>query len=61
MADSSTERLSTSEASRVAGMSPDRLRRRFGAGEVEAELVAGRWVTTRQAVERYLAERGGER
>jgi hypothetical protein len=65
MAITGDEQLNSTEACQVlrqAGspISPDRLLRRLRGGEIEGAQIAGRWVTTRQALERYLAGQRGE-
>jgi hypothetical protein len=48
------DRITATEATRLARMSPDRLLRRLRAGDIDGELVAGRWVVSRSSLERYL-------
>ncbi len=54
MLEKMADQLTATEASRLARMSPDRLLRRLRAGEIEGELVAGRWLVDREALQRYL-------
>jgi len=50
--------LDAGAAARLAGVSPKTIRRALDAGQLDGQKVAGRWQTTRGAVEDWRA-RGG--
>lgn len=51
--------ISITEAAQDLGIDPSGLRAQAAAGRIEAKLVGKTWITTRQEVERYRAERLG--
>jgi hypothetical protein len=52
------EKLPTSIACQRAGMSRERLIRRVQAGEIEAELVAGRWLISARSLAEFIRQHG---
>lgn len=48
-------RLTTTEAARLAGMSPERLIRRLVLQQIDGELVAGRWLVETKSLASYIA------
>jgi hypothetical protein len=51
--------ISLADAAEDLGIDPSGLRAQAAAGRIEAKLVGKTWITTRQEVERYRAERLG--
>jgi hypothetical protein len=52
------ERIPASSAALLAHLSGEQLRRRILRGEIQAELVAGRWLVYRRSLDDYLVRQG---
>ena len=46
--------ISLSEAAKLSGLSHDHLRRLAGQGEIWAKKIGRNWITTKQAVMKYM-------
>jgi len=50
------EKVTTTEAAQQARMSRERLLRRVQAGEIDGQLVAGRWLIDSASLQRFIGQ-----